>query len=210
MAKRLKKEDSKKSKISRKRISILILLIIIILFSVYIIQNIFFMNKITKNNSDTSIVEDENSDKNKKEKLENDVEIEIPNKMGDYKVLGAIIIDKIGITKNILDKTTDDSLNLSATKFYGCNLNEIGNFCITGHNYKETFANLDDLDIKDTFYIIDKAKDRKITYEIYDKYTVNPTDLECLNQETDNKREVTIITCNPGGLTRLIVKAREI
>ena len=69
---------------------------------------------------------------------------------------------------------------------------------------------MDDVDIKDTFYIIDKAKDRKITYEIYDKYTVNPTDLECLNQETDNKREVTIITCNPGGLTRLIVKAREI
>lgn len=133
----------------------------------------------------------------------------MPDKMGEYNVLGLIVIDKLKLEKNILDKTTDEALNLSVTKFYGPELNEEGNLCITGHNYEELFAHLNELQLKDTFYIIDKANAKKVTYEIYDKYTVSPTDLDCLNQETQGKREVTLITCNPGGTTRLIIKARE-
>ncbi len=134
----------------------------------------------------------------------------IPDKMGEYKVLGVIVIDKLGLQKNILEETTDSSLSLSVTKFYGPNLNEKGNFCITGHNYKDIFECANDLELEDTFYIIDKANREKVTYKIYDKYTVNPTELDCLDQETEGKREVTLITCNPGGITRLIVKAQEI
>ena len=52
--------------------------------------------------------------------------------------------------------------------------------------------------------------DGSIDYEIYDKYSCEPTDLSCLDQNQDGKKEVTLITCNPGGLTRLICKAREI
>jgi len=89
-------------------------------------------------------------------------------------------------------------------------LNEVGNFCITGHNYKDIFARARELEKEDTFYIIDKATKTKVNYKIYDKYTVEPTDLNCLNQETKGKKEVTLITCNPGGLTRLILKAQEI
>ena len=50
----------------------------------------------------------------------------------------------------------------------------------------------------------------RVDYEIYDKYTCDPTDLSCLDQNQDGKKEVTLITCNPGGLTRLICKAREV
>lgn len=134
----------------------------------------------------------------------------LPDAMGEYKVLGVLVIDKLGIQKNILDRTTEESLNLSVTKFYGPNLNEKGNFCITGHNYEDVFAYVEDLEVNDTFYIIDKANAKKVTYKIYKKYTVNPTDLDCLNQQTNDKKEVTLITCNPGGTTRLIVKAQEI
>lgn len=135
------------------------------------------------------------------------IDIEIPDKMEDYDVLGIIVIDKIGIQKNILSKTTDDSLNVSVTKFYGPNLNEQGNFCITGHNYKETFADLVKLKIGDTFYIIDKANSQKITYKIYDMYTVNPSQLDCLNQETNGKKEVTLITCNPRRTNKIYYKS---
>lgn len=134
-------------------------------------------------------------------------DIDIPEKMGTYDVLGIIVIDKIGIQKNILNKTTDDSLNISVTKFYGPNPNEQGNFCITGHNYKEIFADLVRLKIDDTFYIIDKANLQKITYKIYDMYTVNPTQLDCLNQETNGKKEVTLITCNPRGINKIYYKS---
>ena len=66
------------------------------------------------------------------------------------------------------------------------------------------------MEIGDLFYIIDKETNSKVYYKIYDKYTCNPDDLSCLEQNEDGKREVTLITCNPGGLTRLICKAREV
>lgn len=138
------------------------------------------------------------------------VDADIPDTMGDYNVLGKIVIDKIGVEKNILDQTTDASLKLSVTKFYGPNINEEGNLCISGHNYKDTFGYLGKMEKDDTFYIIDKVNFEKVTYKIYDKFTVNSTELDCLDQETEGKREVTLITCNPGGVTRLIIKACEI
>lgn len=83
-----------------------------------------------------------------------------------------------------------------------------GNFCITGHNYKGIFQKLKDLEIGDEFYLIG-ADGRKVTYAIYDKYSINPVNEDCLKQNTNGKREVTLITCDPGAVTRLILKAEE-
>lgn len=182
-----------------------ILLVIIILAGI----TIFFEdnkeivgNLITTNVEENKVTEDNTSSEI--------VDMDIPETMGEYSVLGKLVIDKLGVEKNILDKTTDSSLKLSVTKFYGPNINEIGNFCIAGHNYKDTFAFLGKLEMGDTFYLVDKVNYEKVTYKVYDKFTVNPTELKCIEQETDGKREVTLITCNPGGLTRLIIKAKEV
>lgn len=123
--------------------------------------------------------------------------IGMPDTIGDYNVVGQLVIEKIDVNKYILNKTNDDSLNLSVTKLYGPKVNSQGNFCIIGHNFEGLFIDLKDLNINDTFYIIDKENCEKVTYQIYDKYTVVPTDLDCLNQDTKDKREVTLITCNP-------------
>lgn len=123
--------------------------------------------------------------------------VDMPDKIGDFDVIGQLVIEKINFNNYILSKTTEDSLNSSITKFYGPQINQKGNFCITGHNTKESlFKNLKELEKEDTFYMIAKESNQKVVYQIYDKYTVNPTDLKCLNQDT-NKREVTLITCNP-------------
>ena len=123
--------------------------------------------------------------------------VDMPDKIGDFDVIGQLVIEKINFNNYILSKTTEDSLNSSITKFYGPQINQKGNFCITGHNTKESlFKNLKELEKEDTFYMIAKESKQKVVYQIYDKYTVNPTDLKCLNQDT-NKREVTLITCNP-------------
>ena len=66
------------------------------------------------------------------------------------------------------------------------------------------------MSVGDEFYIITKETKERVDYQIYDMYSCEPTDLSCLEQNQDGKREVTLITCNPGGLTRLICKAREI
>lgn len=122
---------------------------------------------------------------------------DMPNKIGKYNIVGQLVIEKIELDKYILNKTTKDSLNLSVTKLYGPGVNEKGNFCIIGHNSKGLFIKLKKLKVDDTFYLIDKENCEKVTYQIYDKYTVIPTNLECLNQNTKDRREVTLITCNP-------------
>jgi len=211
LAKRLKKKSTKGNKISKKILFILLIFIMLVALIISIIRDVKSLKKISDN---IDIIHDEsNNYQDNTVQEQNTIEVnieEVPDTVGSYKVLGTLVIDKIELTKNILDKTTDESLNLSVTKFYGPKINEKGNFCITGHNYKDTFAKLDNIKINDTFYIIDKENEQKVTYKVYDKYTVNPNELDCLDQNTNGKREVTIITCNPGGLTRLIVKAKEV
>lgn len=137
---------------------------------------------------------------------------DIPATMGNYKVIGQLVIDKIDLKKNILAVSENASLALSVAHFYPPNLgvNESGNFCIDGHNWKGMLARLvSEIQVGDTFYLINRETKTKVNYEIYNKYTCVPEDLSCLDQNHDGKREVTLITCNPGGLTRLICKARE-
>ena len=51
---------------------------------------------------------------------------------------------------------------------------------------------------------------RTITYKIYDKYTVDPSDVSCTSQLTNGKKEITLITCTDDSKQRVIVKAREV
>lgn len=179
----------------------------IMFFLILIICVIFFFMKKNKKEDNKTL---SNTTQSKTSSVETIEQINIPDKIGDYDVLGKIVLDKIKIEQYILDTNDDAALELGTTKFYGPNLNEPGNFCIAGHNYDEIFGFLANLEIDDTFYIIDKANSKKVTYKIYDKYTVYPDNLDCLNQDTNEKREVTLITCTPGNLTRLIIKAKEI
>ena len=137
---------------------------------------------------------------------------DIPDKMGGYNVIGKLVIDKIGVNKNIIGVNTKDSLDLSVTSLVkGPVINESGNLCLSGHNYENMLARLPELQEGDTFYIIAKDKKTKVNYQIYKMYTCFPKDLSCLNQNTKNGlREVTLITCTKGAVTRLICKAREI
>lgn len=159
---------------------------------------------------ENATVEQENSEA---ENTENESESEEIKKIGNYKVIGKIIINKIELEDVILEKTTDTSLNLGLTKFWGPGINKPGNISITGHNYKiersKLFSELNNLQKGDTFELEDMDKNR-ITYKIYDKYTVDPEDTSCIDQNKDGKREATLITCTKGAQKRIIFKAREI
>ena len=50
----------------------------------------------------------------------------------------------------------------------------------------------------------------KVEYEIFDIYTVPPEDISCLAQNTNNEKQVTLITCTRDSKHRIIVKAREV
>lgn len=136
------------------------------------------------------------------------IEVNMPEKKGNYNILGEIEIPKINVKMYILDKTTNDSLNLSVTRFWGNGIHEAGNFSIIGHNYKGMFRDLKELEIGDTFTLVDRTG-RICTYVIYDIYIVEPDDVSCIEDTLLGQREVTLITCTTGGEKRLILKAKE-
>lgn len=102
-------------------------------------------------------------------------------------------------------------LKVSPCKFWGGDPNEVGNFCIVGHNYRNDkfFSNVPTLAVGDTITLTDLSK-RTITYEVYDKYTVSPEDVACTSQLTNGKKEVTLITCTDDSKQRVVVKTREV
>lgn len=128
-----------------------------------------------------------------------------------YNVVGIIKIPSINIEYPIIDKTNEQSMKISITKFWGCNVNEIGNFTMAGHNNLDgtMFGKTKKLEIGDTIEMTDLTG-KTIVYEIFSKYVIDPNDVECVKSVEEDTREITLITCTNGRKNRLIIKAREI
>ncbi len=206
-AKRGKKKQLNKKKLT----TVIILLVLVIAIAYFVISNHLLELRNEQEEANTNVTQDNTVEEAIVEPKQDEiVDVELPEKMGNYEVLGQLVIDKIGVTKNILDNYDNDALALSVGQLCGPNLNESGNFCISGHNWTNMLKRLSEMQVGDTFYLINRETKTKVNYQIYDMYTCVPEDLSCLDQNNDGKREATLITCNPGGLTRLICKAREI
>ena len=128
-----------------------------------------------------------------------------------YVTVGAINIPSIDVNYPILSETSDKLLKVSVCKFWGCNPNEVGNLCIAGHNYRNSkfFSKVLKLTVGDIIEITDLS-DRTLKYSVYDKFTVDPTDVSCTSQLTNGKKVVTLITCTNDSKQRVVVKARAI
>lgn len=129
----------------------------------------------------------------------------------EYVTEAILNIPSLDIYYPILSETTEELLKISLNKYWGPNPNEVGNYCIVGHNYRngKMFGKLSEINIGDTIYLTDKRKN-KVTYKVYNKYVVSPDDVKCTSQLTGGKREVTLITCTNYGTQRLVVKCKEI
>ena len=128
-----------------------------------------------------------------------------------YPVIAKLEIPKINLETYVISEYSNQALGVSVTKFYGGNPNEVGNFCIAGHNYitKNMFHDLKKLSIGDTFTLVDTNNHEGI-YKIYLVETVEPNETQCLSQNTDGRIEVTLITCTTDSSKRIIVKAVKI
>lgn len=127
-----------------------------------------------------------------------------------YKVIAKLEIPNIDLETYVLEEYSKNALNISVTKFWGANPNEVGNLCIAGHNFqnKNMFHNLRKLKKGDNIFITSN-QNGKSQYSIYDVYKVLPEDVSCLSQETNGKKEITLITCTNDSKKRIIIKARE-
>ncbi len=135
----------------------------------------------------------------------------------NYITSAIISIPKLNIKYPVIDGLTDTAeeteelLKISLTKFWGPEANEVGNYCIVGHNYRNTkfFSKISTLEIGDIIEITDLSG-KTIKYKVYDQYVVEPTDVECTSQHTNGRREVTLITCTTDSKHRTIIKATEV
>lgn len=132
----------------------------------------------------------------------------------NYDSIGIIEIPSLGIKYPILATTSEKLLKVSVTKYWGGNPNEVGNLCISGHNYKNSkfFGNLQNIKNGDVVKITD-LEGKTLNYKVYDTYTVEPDDTSCTSQLTNGKIEITLITCyyengSAHATKRFIVKAR--
>ena len=127
-----------------------------------------------------------------------------------YKIDGIIEIPKINIKYPIINKTNDETMKISITKFWGPDANEIGNYTIAGHNNKDgtMFGKTKYLKVGDKI-LLTNLKNETIEYTIFKIYSVSPDDVSCAESVDENTREITLITCTNGHKNRLITKARE-
>ena len=131
---------------------------------------------------------------------------------------GKITIPKINVEYPILDgesdseAETEELLKMSPVKFHGPEINTVGNYCIVGHNYrnKRFFSKVPTLVNGDIIQITNFADNTTVEYEVYAKYTVDPTDVSCTSQNTEGRKDITLITCTDDSKQRVIVKAKEV
>ncbi len=161
-------------------------------------------------NSDSTTTQKNQSaiNKNKKVKTDNGY---------TYSTIASINIPKINVNYSIIDgetdsvEETDALLKISPTKFWGPDPNAVGNFCVVGHNYRNSkfFSKVPNLENGDIIEITD-SNNKTLRYSVYSKYEVDPNDISCIDQNTNGKKEVTLITCTNDSKLRVIVKARAL
>ncbi|MCI9039667.1 MAG: sortase [Clostridia bacterium] len=153
---------------------ILTLILLIVLFTV---RGIIRENQIKQGEEPKNLQEDKGQDKTTQqnnEKIKDKSKI-VATQYKGYKVAANLKIDKLKINTCVLEDYNKNAMEICVTKFFGPDPNEIGNFCITGHNYitKNMFGYLYTLNNGDIFTLTDN-ENGTIKYKIYDKYKVKP------------------------------------
>lgn len=150
-----------------------------------------------------------------------------PNQTGNVGPEPKIIIPKINVEAPVVydeprvdEKIIQKALERGVVHFpITPNPGENGNSVIVGHSssnilnsgkYKFAFLLLKSLDNDDTFFVHKDGK--RYVYKVYNKFVTSPTDVSVLDPPSDRKAIMTLITCDPPGLStnRLIIQAEQI
>lgn len=127
-----------------------------------------------------------------------------------YTILGKIEIPSIGFKSVIIKENTYSAMSVGVIKTYGSDLNEPGGFVLSGHNFrgKSVFLyNIRTLKNSDKIYITD-TNGRKIEYSVYSvERNVSPTETSYM--QIYDGLHVTMVTCENGGKSRIVVKAKS-
>ncbi len=192
----------------KKKILKIIFILSMLLTLIYIFIGVYKEDKIKLKEEITPEIQITRTNSNIKNEEKEKVDI-VQEYLG-YEVNAELVIPSINLDTYVLKEFSDEAMKVSVVKFWGPGPNEIGNFCIAGHNYKNSnmFYNLIDLKEGDEIYLLDN-KNGKYTYIINEIYRVKPENISPLNQNTDGKRVITLISCVNYSDNRIIIHATE-
>ena len=125
-----------------------------------------------------------------------------------HNIFGTLEIPSLGINYAVFNELSEELLRISPCKFYGVNIDEVGNIAIAGHNFDNHtfFSDLNKLQINDEIYLY-STSNKKYIYSIYDTFETTSDNLEVLNTKFIASKELTLVTCNNSNKKRFIVKA---
>lgn len=127
---------------------------------------------------------------------------EAPADVKKGETIGMLEINKIGLKTAMVEGAEQDNIKFAVGHLpFSASLYELGkenhNFAIVGHRsytYGKFFNRLDELEENDK--IIVYARNKVLTYQIFDKKIVQPTNVDVVNP-IKGKSVVTLITCYP-------------
>lgn len=121
-------------------------------------------------------------------------------------ILGTINIPKLNIQYPVFPNFDNELLKISPCRFFGPNLGENGNICIAGHNYDNNkfFSNISSLNINDEILLTNNLN-KVSCYYVKKIYEVKPDDLSPIYSYDDNKKQLTLVTCNNKNNNRIII-----
>lgn len=195
------------NKLNIYRVLRILLIVIAIVVAVFVVKKFYNEGK-TENSAKEVLAEIKTTiETSNEEEAVQTIDAELKG----YKIVGIIKIPKIDLEYPILEKTTVESLNVSITKFWGNEINEIGNVTLAGHNNFSgvMFGRIKKLVVGDIIELTD-AQNVTLQYEVFETKIIDPNDISCILPIEEGRREITLITCENGKANRFIVKAKEI
>lgn len=192
-------------KIKMYKALLILLIIAAVIVAIFVIRK-FYKSSQTENSA-KKVLEEIKVNLSSQNSSENMIDAEL----GGYKIIGIIKIPKINLEYPILEKTNVESLNISITKFWGNEINEIRNVTLAGHNNLNgvMFGKIKKLTKGDIIELTD-IQNITLKYEVFETEVIDPNDISCILPIENGRREVTLITCTNGRSNRFIVKAKEI
>lgn len=187
------------------------ILIFLLIFSLYFVTFLMIYDNFRErklNNQEKYALELFNQKIEKKKEEVSEITTTYTVNYNGYTILGTINIPSVGISTVILKEHTYSAMNIGSIKTYGVDLNEKGGFVISAHNFRgrsSFFYPIRNLKYNDSIIITDN-KGRSLEYKVYavDRY-VSPNDTSYLVKTEDY--HLTLVTCEDGGKSRIIVKA---
>ena len=195
--------------------AIFILVIIAIIIITLIISRMKQNQKAVKTMASTvNVLETLQKDlqqENSEEHLEETKNKLLETTIQGYNIEGIIEIPSIELKYPIINKTNDETMKISVTKFWGGTINQVGNYTIVGHNNLDgtMFGKVKKLQNGDIIKLTNLYGETT-EYKIFDMYVIDPNDVSCTQVVEEGTKEVTLITCTNGRKNRLVTKAREI